>query len=47
VVAALSGDIVVFAAHTSAEQHMAHRRGRRGETDEQLLAPDEEKVETQ
>jgi predicted ATPase with chaperone activity len=38
VVAALSADIVVIAAHTSAEQQMAHRRGRRGETDEQLLA---------
>ena len=30
-------DLVVEAAHTSAEQRMAHRRGRRGEPDEQLI----------
>jgi predicted ATPase with chaperone activity len=36
--AALAADLVVEAAHTSAEQRMAHRRGRRGELDEQLIA---------
>src|SRR6188474_2318294 len=36
--AALTCDLVVEAAHTSAEQRMAHRRGRRGEPDEQLIA---------
>jgi hypothetical protein len=36
--AALAADLVVEAAHTSAEQRMAHRRGRRGEPDEQLIA---------
>jgi predicted ATPase with chaperone activity len=36
--AALQADLVVEAAHTSAEQRMAYRRGRRGERDEQLLA---------
>jgi predicted ATPase with chaperone activity len=36
--AALSADLVVEAAHTSVEQRLAHRRGRRGETDDQLLA---------
>ena len=35
--AALAADLVVQAAHTSAEQRMAHRRGRRGEPDEQLI----------
>jgi predicted ATPase with chaperone activity len=35
---ALSADLVVEAAHTSAEQRIAHRRGRRGEPDEQLIA---------
>jgi predicted ATPase with chaperone activity len=35
--AALAADLVVEAAHTSAEQRMAHRRGRRGEPDEQLI----------
>jgi magnesium chelatase family protein len=36
--AALQADLVVEAALTSVEQRMAHRRGRRGETDEQLIA---------
>lgn len=36
--AALAADMVVEAAHTSAEQRMAHRRGRRSEPDEQLIA---------
>jgi predicted ATPase with chaperone activity len=36
--AALAVDLVVEAAHTSAEQRMAHRRWRRGEPDEQLIA---------
>src|SRR5206468_537233 len=36
--AALTADIVVEAAHTSAEQRMAHRRGRRGTPDEELIA---------
>src|SRR5215212_1097962 len=36
--AALMADLVVEAAHTSAEQHMAHRHGRRGEPDELLVA---------
>jgi len=36
--AALEADLVVEAATTSVEQRMAHRRGRRGETDEQLIA---------
>jgi magnesium chelatase family protein len=36
--AALSADLVVEAAHTSAEQRIAHRRGRRGEPDEALIA---------
>jgi hypothetical protein len=36
--AALAADLVVEAAHTSAEQRMGHRRGRRGEPDEQLIA---------
>ena len=35
--AALAADLVVEAAHTSAEQRMAHRHGRRGEPDEQLI----------
>jgi predicted ATPase with chaperone activity len=35
--AALAADLVVEAAHTSAEQRMAHRQGRRGEPDEQLI----------
>src|SRR3954447_21883060 len=30
-------DLVLEAAHTSAEQRMAHRRGRRGEPDEQVI----------
>jgi magnesium chelatase family protein len=34
----LQADIVVEAAHTSAEQRIAHRHGRRGESDEVLLA---------
>src|SRR4051794_40172157 len=34
---ALAADLVVEAAHTSAEQRMAHRRGRRGEMDEHLI----------
>jgi magnesium chelatase family protein len=34
---ALAADLVVEAAHTSAEQRMAHRHGRRGEPDEQLI----------
>jgi predicted ATPase with chaperone activity len=36
--AALQADLVVEAALTSAEQRRAHRRGRRGESDEQLIA---------
>jgi predicted ATPase with chaperone activity len=36
--AALAADLVVEAAHTSVEQRMAHRRGRRGEPDETLIA---------
>src|SRR5512144_3102456 len=36
--AALSADLVVEAAHTSAEQRLAHRRGRRGEPDEALIS---------
>src|SRR6266496_3435745 len=36
--AALQADLVVEAAATSVEQRMAHRRGRRGESDEQLIA---------
>jgi predicted ATPase with chaperone activity len=36
--AALQADIVVEAAHTSAELRIAHRHGRRSESDEQLLA---------
>jgi predicted ATPase with chaperone activity len=36
--AALQADLVVEAALTSAEQRMAHHRGRRGESDEQLIA---------
>jgi predicted ATPase with chaperone activity len=36
--AALRVDIVVEAAHTSAELRIAHRHGRRSESDEQLLA---------
>ncbi len=36
--AALQADLVVEAALTTVEQRMAHRRGRRGETDEELLA---------
>ena len=36
--AALSTDMVVEAALTSVEQRLAHQRGRRGESDEQLLA---------
>ncbi len=36
--AALQADLVVEAAATSVEQRMAHRRGRRGETDEELIA---------
>jgi predicted ATPase with chaperone activity len=36
--AALQVDLVVDAATTSVEQRMAHRRRRRGETDEQLIA---------
>jgi hypothetical protein len=35
--AALSADIVVEAAHTSAEQRLAHRHGRRGTPDEDLM----------
>jgi len=35
--AALAADLVVEAAHTSAEQRMAHRRGRRGEPDEHVI----------
>lgn len=35
--AALQADLVVEAALTSAEQRGAHRRGRRGESDEQLM----------
>jgi magnesium chelatase family protein len=35
--AALASDLVVEAAHTNAEQRMAHRRGQRGEPDEQLI----------
>jgi predicted ATPase with chaperone activity len=35
--AALQADIVVEAAQSSAEQRVAHRHGRRGESDEQLL----------
>jgi hypothetical protein len=35
---ALAADLVVEAAHISAEQHMTHRRSRRGEPDEQLIA---------
>jgi predicted ATPase with chaperone activity len=34
----LAADLVVEAAHISAEQHMTHRRSRRGEPDEQLIA---------
>jgi len=34
---ALAADLVVEAAHTSAEQRLAHRRGRRGEADEQVI----------
>jgi predicted ATPase with chaperone activity len=34
---ALAADLVVEAAHASAEQRMAHRHGRRGESDEQLI----------
>jgi predicted ATPase with chaperone activity len=36
--AALAADLVVEAAHTSAEQRMAYRRGRRSEPDDQLIA---------
>jgi predicted ATPase with chaperone activity len=36
--AALTADLVVEAAHTSAEQHMAHRRGQRSEPDEHMIA---------
>ncbi len=36
--AALAAELVVEAAHTNAEQRMAHRRGRRGEPDEQVIA---------
>ena len=36
--AALASDLVVEAAHTSADQRMVHRHGRRGEPDEQLIA---------
>jgi magnesium chelatase family protein len=36
--AALAADLVVEAAHTNAEQRMAHRHGRRGEPDEQVIA---------
>jgi predicted ATPase with chaperone activity len=36
--AALQADLVVEGALTSAEQRRAHRRGRRGESDEQLIA---------
>jgi predicted ATPase with chaperone activity len=35
---ALQSDIVVEASITSAEQRMAHRRGRRGVTDEEVIA---------
>ena len=33
----LAADLVVEAAQSSAEQRMAHRRGRRGEPDDQLI----------
>jgi predicted ATPase with chaperone activity len=36
--AALAANLVVEAAHTSAEQRMAQRRGQRSEPDEQLIA---------
>jgi predicted ATPase with chaperone activity len=36
--AALAADLVVEAAHTSAEQRMTHQRGRRSEPDELLVA---------
>src|SRR5262249_20915668 len=36
--AALAAALVVEAAQSSAEQRMAHRRGRRGEPDETLIA---------
>ena len=36
--AALAADLVVEAAHTSAEQHMARRRGQRSELDEHMIA---------
>ena len=36
--AALAADLVVEAAHTSAEQRMTHHRGRRSEPDELLVA---------
>jgi predicted ATPase with chaperone activity len=36
--AAIAADLVVEAAHTSTEQRMAHRRGRRGEPDEHVIA---------
>src|SRR5215213_9028573 len=35
---ALAADLVVEAAHTSAEQGMTHQRGRRSESDELLVA---------
>ena len=35
---ALASDLVVEAAHTSADQRMVHRHGRRGEPDELLIA---------
>jgi hypothetical protein len=35
---ALAADLVVEAAHTSAELRMAHRRGRRSESDEHVIA---------
>src|SRR3954464_13329126 len=35
---ALAADLVVEAAHTSAEQRMAHRRSRHGEADELVIA---------
>jgi predicted ATPase with chaperone activity len=35
---ALAADLVVEAAHTSAEQRMTHQRGRRSESDELLVA---------
>jgi magnesium chelatase family protein len=36
--ATLAADLLVEAAHTSAEQCQAHRHGRRGESDETLIA---------